>query len=176
MKKIIFVFVLSFLAMTLVSAQTFNPKSGDPQFDNDLIELNKKAKSNIDGFKSDIKTRFGIAHDRIEKMLDIYKMEPADVFMAAKVGQLTSKEPEIVCQSFQKNREKGWGVIAKEMGIKPGSPEFHELKNASKGKGNSSGPDKGNKGGKGKGNGSDKGNKGGKGNSKGGEKEKGNKK
>lgn len=154
MRKIIFAFVLSFLAISLVQAQTaFKPQSGDPQFDNDLIELNKRAKTNITEFKNEIKTRFGIAHDRIEKMLDKFKMEPADVFMAVKVGQLTSKEPEMVCESFQKNRDKGWGAIAKEMGIKPGSPEFHELKNSSKGKDNKvTGKDKG-KGNNGKANG-----------------------
>lgn len=35
---------------------------------------------------------------------------------------------DAVYQVYQPNRKKGWGVIAKELGIKPGSPEFHALK------------------------------------------------
>jgi hypothetical protein len=30
--------------------------------------------------------------------------------------------------SYQRSHGKGWGVIAKELGIKRGSPEFHALK------------------------------------------------
>jgi hypothetical protein len=29
---------------------------------------------------------------------------------------------------YKQSKGKGWGVIAKELGIKPGSPEFHALK------------------------------------------------
>jgi hypothetical protein len=60
-----------------------------------------------------------------------------------------------VVDVYKKNRGKGWGVIAKSLGIKPGSPEFHALKRGDdlythkeKGKG---------KGGKGKGKGKEKG-------------------
>ena len=61
--------------------------------------------------------------------------------------------------SYKKNKEKGWGVIAKEMGIKPGSPEFHALKGKTKtrkDKGKSEGKGKGNGNSKGKGNGKNK--------------------
>jgi hypothetical protein len=30
--------------------------------------------------------------------------------------------------TYQASKGKGWGVIAKELGIKPGSPAFHALK------------------------------------------------
>ena len=30
---------------------------------------------------------------------------------------MTKKEPDAVMTSFTKNKDKGWGVIAKEMGI-----------------------------------------------------------
>ena len=33
-----------------------------------------------------------------------------------------------VFKIYNANKGKGWGVIAKELGIKPGSPEFHALK------------------------------------------------
>lgn len=34
--------------------------------------------------------------------------------------------------NFWKNKSKGWGLTAKEMGIKPGSPEFKALKQKSR--------------------------------------------
>jgi hypothetical protein len=53
---------------------------------------------------------------------------PADAFMVFQLGQMTRKPPETVVRVYQANRGKGWGVIAKSLGIKPGSPEFHALK------------------------------------------------
>ena len=41
---------------------------------------------------------------------------------------MTAKRPEAIVETYQTNRTKGWGVIAKELGIKPGSAEFHALK------------------------------------------------
>ena len=36
--------------------------------------------------------------------------------------------PEHVVDQYRKNKGQGWGVIAKSLGIKPGSAEFHALK------------------------------------------------
>ncbi|MEY4605009.1 MAG: hypothetical protein RIT43_2301, partial [Bacteroidota bacterium] len=75
-------------------------------------------------------------------------MAIADVFMSFEIAALTKKNVDDVVKSYEKNKDKGWGVIAKEMGIKPGSEQFHALKGNSKkasenSKGNS---EKGNKG------------------------------
>jgi len=53
---------------------------------------------------------------------------PGDAYMCFRVGQLASKPVEVVTKEYQGNKGKGWGVIAKNLGIKPGSKEFHELK------------------------------------------------
>ncbi len=44
------------------------------------------------------------------------------------LGYMTRTPYEKVVQVYQGDRGKGWGVIAKSLGIKPGSPEFHALK------------------------------------------------
>jgi hypothetical protein len=54
---------------------------------------------------------------------------PADAFMAFQFGQMAHRPPETVIHTYQAHKGKGWGVIAKELGIKPGSREFHALKN-----------------------------------------------
>jgi len=33
-----------------------------------------------------------------------------------------------VVEQYRAHRDKGWGVLAKSLGIKPGSREFHALK------------------------------------------------
>ena len=81
---------------------------------------------------------------------------PGDVFMVLQLGEYAHMPPDVVVQRYQKGKGKGWGVLAKELGIKPGSPEFHALKNGnlkftgepgvnSKGKGKGKSKGKGNK-------------------------------
>ena len=76
--------------------------------------------------------------------------------MCLRVGQVASQPVEAVVKEYKSNKGQGWGVIAKDLGIKPGSKEFHELK-----KGDPSAGGSGGNSGKGKdkekGNGKDKG-------------------
>ena len=55
-------------------------------------------------------------------------MKAGDIYMVLEIGKLTNKPPDEVVKVYQANKKKGWGAIAKELGIKPGSPEFHALK------------------------------------------------
>ena len=41
---------------------------------------------------------------------------------------LSHRSWDEVLGEYKENNGKGWGVIAKNLGIKPGSREFHELK------------------------------------------------
>jgi len=34
----------------------------------------------------------------------------------------------VVIDSYRKNKSKGWGALARDLGIKPGSKEFKALK------------------------------------------------
>lgn len=119
----------------LVNAQNFSlsAKSGDTELDASLNDINLKAKADLPLFKKDLSLEFNIGEPKITKMLDA-QLSPADVFMTLQVADLTKKEPDFVAESFKKNKDKGWGAIAKEMGIKPGSPEFHALKGKAKNK------------------------------------------
>jgi hypothetical protein len=76
---------------------------------------------------------------------------PGDAYMCFRVGQVASQPVEVVTKEYQANKGKGWGKIAKNLGIKPGSKEFHALKkgditgdyaDAGKGKGKGKGHDK----------------------------------
>ncbi|MBA3663872.1 MAG: hypothetical protein H0W61_06650 [Bacteroidetes bacterium] len=111
------------------SAQNFNltAKSGDTELDASLTEINIKAKDDLPLFKKDLSIEFNIGQPKIDKMLEA-QLSPADIFMILQTAELTKNDPEIVMGTYKKNKDKGWGAIAKELGIKPGSPEFHALK------------------------------------------------
>ena len=53
---------------------------------------------------------------------------PWDVFMMAHISILSGKPVSAVHEEYKRSKGQRWGVIAKEMGIKPGSGAFHNLK------------------------------------------------
>ena len=53
---------------------------------------------------------------------------PGDVYMACSIASIIGRPCRYVVDYYDRDRGQGWGNIAKQMGIKPGSPEFHRLK------------------------------------------------
>jgi len=55
-------------------------------------------------------------------------MTAGDIYLTLEIAKITKKSVNQVVEAYQNNREKGWGTIAKELGIVPGSDEFNQLK------------------------------------------------
>ncbi|MBZ0158490.1 MAG: hypothetical protein K8I29_20015 [Alphaproteobacteria bacterium] len=53
---------------------------------------------------------------------------PADAYLCLRLAELADRPVELVIREYKANKGRGWGVIAKRLGIKPGSREFHALK------------------------------------------------
>ena len=143
MKKLITLIILLFI-YNLSFTQTFN--TGSVEFDADLGVINANAKLDLKTFKVDLNLSHHISIPKIDELLKI--MEPVEIILAKDIADIVQKPLEDVVSSYKVNKDKGWGYIAKELGIKPGSPEFHALKgkskksktkgvSSSKGKGNS---------------------------------------
>ncbi len=95
--------------------------------DDFLGNLNIQARADMNGFSAKISAQFGVPEVQVRTVIGTVK-EPSDAFMVFQLGQMAQRPPETVVQVYSANRGKGWGVIAKSLGIKPGSPEFHALK------------------------------------------------
>lgn len=122
-----------------------------------MRDFNIRAEANLSDFKVRLAARFKIAGVQVDAVLSNCKT-PADAYVACALGQMAGKPPEYVAERYNSGKNKGWGALAKSLGIKPGSKEFHALKNGNdfyggddngKGKGKDKG--KGRNKGKGKG-------------------------
>jgi hypothetical protein len=102
--------------------------AGDFDFDVMLKEINIEAEADIGGYKARLAADFGTSEKTISLMLEKENMKPGDAYMALKISDVAKVPVETVITEFKNNRDKGWGVIAKNLGIKPGSAEFHALK------------------------------------------------
>lgn len=121
MKKKILLIIVCFALGTALA-----PKA-NADLDGFLGGLNVQARADLPGFKAKASAQFGIPVPHVQGIIDIVPT-PADAFMCFQIGLMIGKPPHVVAEIFNHNRRKGWGAMAKELGIKPGSAEFHALK------------------------------------------------
>ena len=124
------IIVLSTLLFPIISnAQIHHFNTGSAELDADLGKINADANLNFGAFKTNLALSYDVSEHKIDFLHVSVKMEPAEIYLALEISDLSDRSIDQVIEIYRVNRDKGWGVIAKEVGIKPGSPEFHNLKN-----------------------------------------------
>ena len=147
---------MSLIALLIFSSIGF---AGDFDW---MKDFNIQAKADSSGLSARLETRFQVGNLKIKAILGSVD-KPADAYMLLHLGELSHQPIDHVIETYKARKGTGWGNLAKSLGIKPGSKEFHALKQGqglydgrnkgkdkSKNKGKSKGKGKG-KGGKGKG-------------------------
>lgn len=92
-----------------------------------IKDFNITAQADPSGFKAQLSTRFQIGDAKINAVIGNVE-KPADAYMVLRLGEIAKRPPEAVINEYKASKSKGWGVLAKSLGIKPGSKEFHALK------------------------------------------------
>ncbi len=117
---------LGFLMILLLTQISFISVAHAGDFDW-LHNLDVSAKADSSGFQYTLSTRFHIGNVEVKTVLSNVD-KPSDAYMVFRLGELSHRPVTEVVKIYRANRHKGWGVIAKNLGIKPGSREFHALK------------------------------------------------
>ena len=89
--------------------------------------FNVQAQADPSGFRARLATRFHIGDAQISAVVGNVS-SPADAYIVFRLGEMSGYPPDRVMGEYKSGKGKGWGVIAKNLGIKPGSQEFHALK------------------------------------------------
>jgi hypothetical protein len=108
-----------------------------------LDEIEISASKDMGSFRADLKLTFDVSNGTLDGLFEVMS-KPSDVYMCLRVGEIAKEPIDRVVEEHQKHKSQGWGVIAKNLGIKPGSEEFHALK-AGRLSSNSGGGSSGNK-------------------------------
>ena len=116
--KMLFVISIAFLFLSSIA------EAGDFDW---IKDLNVKAEADPSGFKARLAARFKIGDAEVKAVISNVE-EPADAYMVLRLGEMSNQPTEEVIEKYKSGKGKGWGVIAKSLGIKPGSKEFHALK------------------------------------------------
>ena len=106
----------------------WNPRSGDVWMDTQLGDMNRYGTRYRDPFVDEMVRYHGAPRDLVVDLLGPRRWAPGDVWMACNIASIIGRPCRYVVDVYERDHGQGWGNIAKRMGIKPGSAEFHRLK------------------------------------------------
>jgi hypothetical protein len=119
------------LAAGTAQAQDFsfgwNPRSGDVWVDVWLGDMNRYGSRYRDPFVDELVRYHGAPRDLVVDLLG-RRWAPGDIYFACALAKLVGRPCRYVVDIWERDHAQGWGAIAKRLGIKPGSPQFHQLK------------------------------------------------
>lgn len=92
-----------------------------------MPRFNEQAEANFVDFRAKLAARFNIGPAQVEAVISNFP-KAADAYVALRLGEMSGRPIGDVMENYKANQGKGWGVVAKSLGIKPGSKEFHALK------------------------------------------------
>lgn len=107
-----------------------------------MKDFNIQAQADPSGFKARLAARFKIGDAQITAVLSNVD-KPADAYMVFRLGEMSGQPSDRVTERYRSSKGQGWGNLAKSLGIKPGSTEFHALKRGHDLNGGGSGKGKG---------------------------------
>lgn len=106
----------------------YAPLTGDPALDAMLESINARFNDAPVYYAEQLAVDTRLQPTLLRNYLVERRYAPADVYMMAELAQLTGKSVGEVASVYSANRGQGWGAVARSLGIKPGSAQFHQLK------------------------------------------------
>ncbi len=127
MRRGMVLFALAVLTASATSTQTISFGLGDASLEASLNEIGAGAKLDMGGFTAEVSLQWGLPAVQVSGAIS-QGLQPAEAYLAAAFAKLSGKPMTTVVGVYKQNKAKGWGFVAKELGIKPGSKDFKALK------------------------------------------------
>lgn len=116
-RSLAFIVLIQFLVAPVIWAKDFDW----------MRELSVQAQADPSGFVARLSTRFRVGDAEVRAVIDNIGGH-AEAYMVMRLAEMSHHPIEYVSQQYETYHKKGWGALAKSLGIKPGSKEFHALK------------------------------------------------
>lgn len=106
----------------------WNPRTGDMWIDQRLGDINDYGYRYRDPFIDEMVVHYGAPRVLVRELLIDRRWAPGDVYYACSIAHTLGIPCRNVVEVWDRDHGQGWGAVAKRMGIKPGSAQFHRLK------------------------------------------------
>jgi len=80
-----------------------------------------------DDFRMEVAAEFGIPAPRLDRLVASVG-NAGDAYLCLQVSRSSGRSLDEVTSTWQRHHKRGWGAVAQELGIKPGSDAFMQLK------------------------------------------------
>lgn len=123
MKKILFIAALVFASISGVKAQNF---LGDfSKMMGNLTVNYKNAQVSVL-----LNQHYGVPVSTLNSLYVAYDNNWGDVAAALELSYSLNKPVSEIHTKYKKDKRRGWGVIAQDFGVKPGSAQFKRMKSS----------------------------------------------
>jgi hypothetical protein len=131
LKRFLVLLFAAALACAGLASQQSSFGLGDSELEASLNALGASAKLDLPGFTAEVSVTWGLPAAQVQYAFS-QGLSPAEVWLAAGLASVSNRSITVVVASYKRNKAQGWGALAKELGIKPGSREFKLLKDKAK--------------------------------------------
>lgn len=115
-------------AATPAAATGWSPRTGDAWVDAALADINAYGRRYPEAFADELARYHGAPRELVAALLAAPAWTPGEVYFACTLAQAIGRSCRYVADERQAHPGEGWGALAQRLGVKPGSPEFHRLK------------------------------------------------
>lgn len=118
---------LSYLLSTLLLLTLLAAPAVADDFSLVISDVNTYFSLHHDDFRTQMAAEFGIPVTRVDSLI-IAVGSAGDAYLCLKTSRSSRRSLDDVTHAWDKHHKRGWGVVAQELGIRPGSADFHDLK------------------------------------------------
>ena len=90
-------------------------------------DFNLRAGKNPRDFRARLASRFQAGDEQIDAVIDDVS-KPSEAYIVFRLEEMSGQPLDRVMAEYEFCRKKGWDVIAKRLGIRPGSRDYRKLK------------------------------------------------
>jgi hypothetical protein len=106
----------------------WSPRTGDAWVDATLADINAYGGRYPGAFADELARYHAAPRDVVSALLAAPGWTPGDVYYACALAEAIGRSCRYVADERQAHPGEGWGALAQRLGVKPGSPQFHQLK------------------------------------------------
>ena len=118
--------------MQVMSAESYQPESGDKELDETLLlihkKVNRKYKAKLSQFIDKISDEFQVPPQKVEELFNHYEFNAADVLMSVSIADVSGEPLNNIAGVYYKNKSKGWKFALSKLNISKNSAIFYKIK------------------------------------------------